>query len=1104
MIAKVSKVLLLIITLLFPLWLNAQTVTTPYFCSFETDAECAAWTSRTAARVNTSFVIGSAIKSTGAKSLYTSCTQGATAGYDITGAGYCSTAYISISLDAGYHDLVFDYKILTDADFDDIRLMISLVPTSTNILPFATAIGGDNFNKNATAGQIFLSNPNQEYKRSGWRMTKVSFDVPTAGDYYLVFLFKQKAISEKVRYGSKYPNRTGVNIDNISIDKSTTYGSCYEMPTGITATREPAGMRISWRQIPGATYDLMYYRINRPASDTIVPDTVFNITTTDYLMPYATIPYGAYKVRVRSKCASGTSTWGDKQSITLFHGPSDYCFDYWNLDDPEAKCTAGQFGRPFDRVMTLDYGYESRESYHTVHFDTAEYDPVTDYQLRTVLDGHWASVRLGQGAESGPYDGISQGGPGERMSAALTFGYRVPMDADLFLLNYAPVLQFAAHHPEREQTQIVIDILDEYGAMLDSRCLRSKFNSISLKKDEVAGVADPGWHNFRPDYGQFGAAGPTSPDEIKWHDWMIMGFNLKPYAGQKVQFRISLDPCGASYHFAYIYLVPMCASSSVQGMSCSETASTFEVPEGFNYRWYKQNDRNKTVICRDRTFSPDPTDPDSYYVDLVNKEDSTCYFTLEAYVLPRLPQPRLTWTATVENCQTVVKFDATATRIVEVRDTGLLELDPAKAKPTSYTWSLGALGTLSGDMPKLVFPNEGGTFPVTLSCDYNGCIVDTTFDVVVEPFGSAPAQLTKTICQGDVYTVNKKDYTEEGYYADTIVGGSFFGCDSIINISLHVIPHTTVDTVVSVTSEQLPYAMEIDGKKYTFVGPRDTTIVISSREMRKCDSIDYNVHLEVVGVLEVAIDALPMICADDDEFTLTYQVTDGYCGSVAVNFDAAALAVGFSNNAVAYDDSKITITMPEGNLRPDSYHVDLIFENEYSERIIPVDFMVLYSSTVIAQRWNDVLAIKNSDYNGGYNFVAFQWFKDNTPLVGAIASQLYTEGENLTFGAEYSVLLTRIDDSKSIMTCPFLPVEYNEGENGYHSDIVVTFDGTKAEVSVPQNAMAYFYNSTGGLISSYNFTAGTVNTFALPTTKGVYLLRLVYHNGTTRTLKILI
>ena len=55
---------------------------------------------------------------------------------------------------------------------------------------------------------------------------------------------------------------------------------------------------------------------------------------------------------------------------------------------------------------------------------------------------------------------------------------------------------------------------------------------------------------------------------------------------------------------------------------------------------------------------------------------------------------------------------------------------------------------------------------------------------------------------------------------------------------------------------------------------------------------------------------------------------------------------------------------------------------------IDVMIDVYYPDSVIAQRWNDVLAVRNDAYNGGYEFIAYQWYKNNEPIDGSVQNAL--------------------------------------------------------------------------------------------------------------------
>ena len=85
------------------------------------------------------------------------------------------------------------------------------------------------------------------------------------------------------------------------------------------------------------------------------------------------------------------------------------------------------------------------------------------------------------------------------------------------------------------------------------------------------------------------------------------------------------------------------------------------------------------------------------------------------------------------------------------------------------------------------------------------------------------------------------------------------------------------------------------------------------------------------------------------------------------------------------------------------------------------ELIFLYPSTVLKQHWNDVVAVLTHDYNGGYDFTAFQWYKDGSLLTGETG---YYLNQKLEKGAEYSVLLTD-QSGTQLMTCP-IRIGYEE------------------------------------------------------------------------------
>ena len=148
-----------------------------------------------------------------------------------------------------------------------------------------------------------------------------------------------------------------------------------------------------------------------------------------------------------------------------------------------------------------------------------------------------------------------------------------------------------------------------------------------------------------------------------------------------------------------------------------------------------------------------------------------------------------------------------------------------------------------------------------------------------------------------------------------------------------------------------------------------------------------------------------------------------------------------SVEAVKPENGAMIVPMLKG-VEPNRYKAILSFgELSCGGDDIDVLIDVYYPDSVIVQRWNDVLAVRNDIYNGGYEFVAYQWYKNGTPIDGATSSILYGE---LDFDAEYSVMLTREDGVKE-MVCAVKPTQFEDLED----DVVVVFaTNTSSQVNV--------------------------------------------------------
>ena len=127
-----------------------------------------------------------------------------------------------------------------------------------------------------------------------------------------------------------------------------------------------------------------------------------------------------------------------------------------------------------------------------------------------------------------------------------------------------------------------------------------------------------------------------------------------------------------------------------------------------------------------------------------------------------------------------------------------------------------------------------------------------------------------------------------------------------------------------------------------------------------------------------------------------------------------------------------------------------------------------------------MITVLSPNYNGGYTFTGFQWYKNGELLLGETRSYLY---QPLDMDAEYYVVLTR-EDGSQVETCPIRP-EHHEQETAYPT--VVTANHI-VHVNLDKPTKVYIYSTLGQLVNSYSLTAGDA-VFQTPAQAGIYVIR---------------
>jgi hypothetical protein len=251
------------------------------------------------------------------------------------------------------------------------------------------------------------------------------------------------------------------------------------------------------------------------------------------------------------------------------------------------------------------------------------------------------------------------------------------------------------------------------------------------------------------------------------------------------------------------------------------------------------------------------------------------------------------------------------------------------------------------------------------------------------------------------------------------------------------------------------------------------------------------------------MDTLPLveICGDDDYFPVKYNVFAGKIDTIFVSFDDKAQRARFMD-FIEYNPSIDHIKIPlPADILPDNYSVTLYFKGRCSDTTFTVNFTVLYPSSIMEQRWNDVIILKNPAYNGGYDFSYIEWLVNGLPVSAQFnkGSYIYTENSTLQFGSEYRARLIRIGETQQFCSCPLVPIqhfgasEYPRIVSGCCGKIKIYSDEPIVELML--------MNILGQTVKSGHYANTEIEINA---NTGIYIIRLIDSKGQIYIQKVIV
>ncbi|MBQ9295684.1 MAG: hypothetical protein IJ204_00635 [Paludibacteraceae bacterium] len=357
------------------------------------------------------------------------------------------------------------------------------------------------------------------------------------------------------------------------------------------------------------------------------------------------------------------------------------------------------------------------------------------------------------------------------------------------------------------------------------------------------------------------------------------------------------------------------------------------------------------------------------------------------------------------------------------------------------------------------------------------------------------------ICDMEKYYYNGKYLTQSGLYYDSLLTRA--GCDSVYRLNLTVTP-TRRDT--SIVNLCLGDAYDYYGTPLTRSGLyRDT---INDPVTRRC----------VITMLDLAFTAPTVIsnvivdeaCADDQNFALKAYFSGGKPETYSILFNQQAHNAGFVDLLDQPYEDYISAPMPtfaDSYVRPDYYAATLILDNQVcannADNTYDFQLLVRYPSWIIEQNWNDVVALLNDRYNGGYLFSKYDWYI-NGNQVDEHGPYIYMP-QTLAIGDEVVVAPTRRGEEYAVPSCPI--IIYDKTPE-LVSDFPVFVQPSQVHGQFKLNASTagtYTLISLSGIImaeGTYNY--GDQLTVDTPAPAGCYVLRLATPTYGTRTVKIIL
>lgn len=865
-------------------------------------------------------------------------------------------AYRELELEPGEYSISFDWRSNSSAQSGE-GIYACVVPVSDGSVAINSAAQTvPTWVKNYALNATVLGG------QATWQLHKGTFKVMqnVGTKFRLVFAWFQN--------GTHISTPPSGMIDNIEIMGEQ---RC-DPPTNISYTLDAQALHLTWRG-NAEYYDVKVYDYNEDRWQ------IFK-TVVGRKLDIGNLSEGIHDIFIRAHKGELVSEY--VLFKPFYYRKGNRCIEYLALDDQNhCRCYTGSYTNQRETERRVSFNELLNSSSYdgdaaplfSLHIMPDEYDQNTDYKLCTKPKDAIASVRLGRFQPT--------------FGACAEYNYTVPDgDHSILMLRYAVVLP----NPHPGDTSFVnpkfkLEVLANNKPIHDS-----------------CGIAD-----FMSSYGESASWNVSNPgQQVLWKDWTEVAINLREYVGQKITVRLMTTGCAWSAHGGYAYYTLECEDGQLTGINCGDIPTTqFIAPAGFDYAWYLP-DNPGNILGKERVFDVDPMDTMTYNVDIISKTNSRCYYTLDATGIPRYPVAEATAQKLDNHCENTVVFHQTC-HIKYKNQITECEWHTDK-QVEKIVWDFGdgskQLATLN-EYVTHTYPQDGGQFTATVSASIvDGlCEVQQEIPLTLPKIGIDPIVVHADVCEGECYKYNGVYYCNT--YIDTLYYQSSGGCDS-----------TVIFDIIMHERDFEATAGLCEGEGFAFGDKMLYEPGIYSHTFKSVIGCDSVVHLtlDVEPRLTISMPDTAFVCFGGNAINVDYEWLQGNLDSIVVRFDEAAQELGLDSVYTFMPGDEMSIPLP-ARFDPARVEADVEYVTPYCP--VPHKHLTLevrYNTAIFLQN-EGVIVVMNSDYNGGYTFASYQWYRDGQPISGAVMPYLAPTGDDL--GHVYTVMLTRDDYDTELTSC---------------------------------------------------------------------------------------